>query len=373
MHWLDRGPLHELFWSWPDPEQQLRSLELQARLCEILRQYARPVTPATSETSKKQEDKPSSEPPVAQHTHDASQQGSAQEQVLPTESKQEEAKGQTPSDEIQYEKIPRNERPSDLIVSASDPEVRTGHKTAHKSFLGDKYQVVETADQRIIVDMEPIPGNEHDGERVVEMIDRLTELHQFKPGELVGDTAYGTGSNRLAMESRDIALTAPVRNPISNGFFDNSQFQYDAQNQTMTCPNNQTTSRRVRNNVEEGHQFIFDTKMCQACPLLSKCTKAKKRTVFVSDYYEHIQRAMKHNETEAGKQALQARREIERMNNEIKNHIGMKESKEHSREKRRIQAKLTAMVINIRTMVKKLLPPAEPIQRYKRRAASPCA
>lgn len=215
--------------------------------------------------------------------------------------------------------------------------------------------------------MEPISGNAHDGEALVPMVDRLMDVHSMKPEQLTGDTAYGTGKNRKAMEEREIQLTAPLRASFntSGKFFTNDQFEYDAEALTVTCPNNETTARRVRNNKEEGYQYIFDSKKCQLCPLLSECTKAKKRTIFISDYYDQFQRAATHNETEAAQQALQSRREIERVNNELKHILGMNDSWEKSREKRRVQGKLAAMVMNIRSTVKKLLPPVKPIQRRR--------
>ncbi|NQX69960.1 transposase, partial [Paenibacillus alba] len=80
----------------------------------------------------------------------------------PTESNKQQAEA--------YEKIPFKDRPKDRIVNAHDPSVRNGRKTAKKPFTGDKIQVVESSASGFILDAEPVPGNEADGDRLAHLL-----------------------------------------------------------------------------------------------------------------------------------------------------------------------------------------------------------
>jgi len=135
LSWFEHGEAHQQFWQWANKKQQLRSLELQAMLYKILQQNTRPTNP----------DDPS-----------------------PTPGQRDET---SVSDTPAYEKIPRKERPRDRIVNAHDPDLRNGQKGANLPFTGDKIQVVESDASGLILEIEPIPGNEADGDRLSALIE----------------------------------------------------------------------------------------------------------------------------------------------------------------------------------------------------------
>lgn len=323
LHWLESDKINPLFWTWGNAKQQLRCLELQAILYQILQENTKPVDP----------DKPEG----------------------------------TKSEPLQYRKLSKKEKPQDRIRNAYDSEIRCGYKSKSVKFTGDKVQIVESRDNGLILDAEPIPGNEWDGERAIPMVKRVMDCHGIKPKELIGDTSYGTGENRQKTQEMEILLIAPIQKSTNpTGLLDNDWFVYDAEEDQVTCPQGYSTSKKVRNNPSQGYQFKFEEHTCQACPLLEQCTTNKKgRTIFISDHYELMEQGKSYNQTEAGKRALRDRYDVERTNHEVANHHGLRKPRTRGREALRISSKLTAMVINVKIMVKKLAEPIQPFYRYK--------
>jgi IS5 family transposase len=323
LHWLESERVHPLFWTWKKAEQQLRCLELQATLYQILQENTKPMV-----------------------------------------SNKPEGTGQEP---LHYQELSKKEKPQDRIRSAYDPEIRSGHKTKSKKFTGDKIQVLESREHGLILNAEPIPGNEWDGDRLVPMVEEMINRHGVAPKHVIGDTAYGTGENRQKITEMQILLSAPIqRSTNPTGLLENDWFVYDTELDEVTCPLGNSTSKKVRNNKAQGYQFKFG-ETCKACPLFEQCTTNKDgRSIFISDYYELMEQAKSFNQTEAGKHALRARYDVERTNHEAANHHGLRKPRTRGREPLRIASKLTAMVINLKIMVKKLAEPIKPFYRYKK-------
>jgi hypothetical protein len=321
LHWLESENVQPLFWNWENDNQQLRCLELQAILYQILQENTKPIKP----------------------------EGAEQEP-------------------LHYQELSKKEKPQDRIRSAYDPEIRSGYKSKSLKFTGDKIQVLESRENGLILNTEPIPGNEWDGDRLVPMVEEMINRHGIVPKQVIGDTAYGTGENRQKITEMHILMTAPIqKNSNPTGLLEIDWFVYDAKLDEVTCPLGNSTSKKVRNNPNQGYQFKFEEKTCHACPMFEQCTTNEKgRTVFISDYYEIMEQGKSFNQTEAGKSALRARYDVERTNHQAANHQGLRKQRTRGRESLRITSKLTAMVINSKIMVSKLAAPIKPFYRFKK-------
>ena len=307
LDWFEGEEIRSIFWSWTKPEQQLTSLELQAILYRILTENVSPKDPTNPEDL--------------------------------------------------YKKLGRDQRPTDRVISAVDPDVRRGTKNKHTKIMGDKVQVVTSALHGIVLNAEPIPANENDGDRLIEIIQAVRQKQNVKPLTVVGDSAYGYGSHRQTLPNDGIALVAPLRviaNPT--GLLRNEQFTYDSEFKSVTCPAGQVTQQGHYNKGQEGKQYVFLKLICKICAMQPICTTNKKtgRTLFISDYYEEFQKAKIYNETEEGKAFLDSRLAIERKNHEMKNHNGLGRARYRSREKRRSDVKIVSMVVNLKQMVKQI-------------------
>lgn len=325
LHGFENDVIKKDFWAWSNKQHQLRSLTLQAILCRILAENTRPYTKTDVDNSGK-------------------------------------------SLELEHERIPRKERPKNRIENAHDPDMRLAKKGKHV-FFGDKIQVLESDSSGLIVAIEAIPGNEHDGQRMKKMVQRSMEIHGASPTEVVGDTAYGSGPNRLAFREMELDLCAPVAPPSNpSGLFSSELFFFNKQKLLVTCPANQTTTHRTRNKQQEAFQYKFPKQVCATCPLKEQCTNNKTgRTITINDNYDMFEAAKNYNESEQGKASLQSRYKVERTNNELANHHEMRHPRTRRRSKLNAIAQLKGMVINIKLMVKKLVSPvSKPFIRRKR-------
>jgi hypothetical protein len=302
LYWFESEHVHPVFWAWDHSKRQLACLENQANLYRIMTEH-----------------------------------------IVPNHS----------DPQLPYKKLPRDQRSNDRPVSAVDPEVRYGSKR-NKRFLGDKIQVVTPAKSRIVLDAEPIPGNEADGDRLPELIFTTSEKQGTKPEAVGADSAYGYAENRIDLKKEDILLIAPLQKKANpTGLYSHEQFAYDEETDVVTCPNGITTSEWVRNSKNKGRQFKFPKSACSACPFREACTTNKSgRTVFISDYYEVIKEAAALNETEDAKKILSERKRIEPKNNELKNHQGLGDARMRTREKRRSETKIACIVVNLKQMIK---------------------
>lgn len=269
-----------------------------------------------------------------------------------------------PQPTLAYTELDKDKKPGDRVVNAFDPEIRAGYKTSKKGFIGDKIQVVESARSKLILLAEPIAGNEPDGKALVALVMRTVNEFGVKPNEVVTDKGYAWGANFRAMKEKQLKLTAPLPKTTNpTGKYPNSQFTHDPKARTVTCPHGQTTSWSTHIEALAGTQYKFKRETCNACPLKGECWKPGKkdsgvgRTVFISDYVEEYKEVAAYLQTPEGKEALQARAEIERTNHEMKRHHGLREPRTRGRNKLRLSVMLTSMVINIKVMVKTLLPP----------------
>lgn len=306
LHWFESETVRVHFWSWPDKKRQLASLEHQAILYRILTENVDP--------------------------HD-------------------------PSDpEAPYKKTDRKKRPQNRVVSAVDPDLRAGAKSKTVFFLGDKIQVVTSMQNNMVLNAEPIAGNEPDGERLLELVHAVRKRQKVQPAAVVADSAYSFGRNRRKFIEHEAKLVAPLKSVGENatGLFSNEQFTFCSDTKTVTCPAGQMTSSAGRNEKAEGTLYHFSKRTCLQCPLREQCTTGTKkgRGVFISDYIDEFLQAKIYNETEEGKALLASRSGIERKNHEMKNHNGLGHARVRTREKRRIEVKLVSMVVNLKQIVK---------------------
>lgn len=305
LYWFESDSIRPLFWSWAEKDRQLTSLEYQAVLYQILMENVHPQDPEDPKLHKKRE---------------------------------------------------RKDRPKDRVLSAVAPDLRTGAKSTKVFFFGDKIQVVTSARHNIVLNAEPIAGNEPDGDRLMELVNDVRERQQVMPVAVVADSAYGYGRNRRKFAGQEIQLVAPLKKVGENqtGLFSNELFIYNAETKKLICPAGKASSRSSRNHENEGMQYNFRKRTCMQCPLREQCTTSTTvgRGVFISDYIEEFRHAKAYNETDEGKALLAIRSGIERKNHEMKNHNGLGQSDLRTREKRRVAVKLVSMVVNLKQIVR---------------------
>jgi hypothetical protein len=323
LQWFQLDDVALCFQAWPNKNAQQTSVELQAILKRILEENSRVVSPADNDSANSNDDQ-----------------------------------GDSGSTTVEYEKIPRKDRPKNQIISVTDPEARVSKKN-YTTTRGYKTQNLCTTGG-VVLDTKMIPAMEHDRDAMVEMVQGIQSFFRITPIAVLGDTAYGHGEQRVALASLGITTVAPVittQNPT--GLYDISRFYYDRENDVYRCPNNKTTVRKNHNTKIEGWQHFFAKKDCAGCPFRLECTTNKsRRSVFHSDYYELYETAKAYNASEHGKENHKLRYRVERKNQELKNDCGLGKAQTRSKKALSIKAKFAAMVVNLKHTVRRLFDPS---------------
>lgn len=257
----------------------------------------------------------------------------------------------------------KSQKPPDLLVSPVDEDARYGMKSPKKRFIGYKADVAETVTTRFITNVEPMRGNQRDGDTAVEAVadQRAVGLH---PPKLIGDAAYSDGAYRQALQTYGTQLVAPLRprNTRTRAVYPKSLFHYDEKNQTVTCPQGVTTHESWYDRRHDLRMFHFPMTACQACVVKAHCTNAKegRRTIGISTVHQELLDAEAYNRTDAFKVDMKLRPVIEGTHSEMKRYHGLRRARYRGLRKVALQCYLTAAVVNLKRWIKRILEQIRP-------------
>lgn len=131
----------------------------------------------------------------------------------------------------------------------------------------------------------------------------------------------------------------------------------------MVCPAEEETRARYRNRHDTGWQFEFKRSQCQACQLLDQCMAKLPaqhgRKVNKNDYEAQYRAARELAKTAAYAQVRQEHAKVERKLAEIVRFHGGRRTRYRGGWRVAIQYLLTAMVVNLKRMVKLLFGDAQ--------------
>jgi transposase len=243
------------------------------------------------------------------------------------------------------------------IMSAIDPDARFGWKSNTLSFFGYKEHVAMT-EEEIITAIEVTGGSEDDGKQLPKLLEQ-TEKTGMKIEEVIGDTAYSGKDNLNLLASKDIQPIVPLNPIVHSGGMKQEGFTYNKDADFVICPTGEHSIRKaVQGKKKSGRSrslvFYFDVEKCKTCPLREGCYKpgAKAKTYSIRMVAEHYQEHMRFEASTTFKERSKRRRIIEHKNAELKRFHGLTRAKYRGLFGMRIQAYLTAFVVNVKRMVK---------------------
>jgi len=159
------------------------------------------------------------------------------------------------------------------VISTVDPQARHVHKTVHHRQDGFKGHVVVEPDTGLFTAAtltEAAGENNHEAVVGLDLLDHDLDAAGADGLDILGDTAYGTGQARAALEQAGhtpIIKPAPLRPAVAGGFTIDD-FTVDEQAGTVTCPNGLTRRLTAKRSATFGVG-------CRGCPLRQQCTTAK--------------------------------------------------------------------------------------------------
>ncbi|HEX2274251.1 MAG TPA: IS1182 family transposase [Acidimicrobiales bacterium] len=241
---------------------------------------------------------------------------------------------------------------ADRVVSVVDPEMRHGRKSPSKRVDGYKAHVLTDHDSEVVLGVAVTPANDPDGPKAAPLV-AAARAAGVPVAEVLGDTAYGDGDTREAVEDVGAKVTAKTQPPATTGRFVKTDFVIDPEAPSATCPAGHTTTTTGIGRDHKGRAVTvlkFANNLCAACPLRSRCTAGRHGRWLMLNFHEaRLQKARAAQARPLTIRKLRRRAVIERKLAEGKRH-GMGKARYRGTRKLLLQQRLIAGMLNVKRL-----------------------
>jgi hypothetical protein len=240
----------------------------------------------------------------------------------------------------------------DRVISVVDTDMRHGRKSPSKRVDGYKAHVLTDHDNELILGVATTAANVFDGPQAASLVEGARRAG-VAVTEVLGDTAYGDGDTRVAVEAAGAKITAKTQPPARTGRFLKTDFVIDPEALTATCPAGHTATKLswARDGKHRPVRVIhFGAQLCNGCELHSQCTtRADGRIVMLNFHEARLQAARAEQARPATRRKLRRRSLVERKLAELKHH-GIGKARYRGQRKTLLQPRLTAAMINLKKL-----------------------
>jgi transposase len=244
------------------------------------------------------------------------------------------------------------------IRSLVDKDARVGYKSKTQSFYGYKAELCQTTDGSLITSITVEPGSYVDGRHFKEHLEGTVEAGLIVSG-VYGDKAYFRADILNMIKAQEAQAYIPVS--ASAYKIDEELYSYNKDSDQWFCVmGNETVSVKTRTRKSKGKEiklleYCFERELCRNCQRRPECTGKSQRIakllrigVSTPELYEYSQRAKNPEFLEE----YRRRAKIEPKNAELKRFHGLNRAKGYGLKSVRIQAKLTALVVNLKRIAR---------------------
>jgi transposase len=251
------------------------------------------------------------------------------------------------------------------LLSVVDAEARCGKQGAF--YDGYQLDISLDADSELITAVDTPPANTDEAANAAALLAHEEHVHGNNVQALSIDSIGFRGDIlRTLSDPAGLGLTVyvpPSSESDSSGGFPPEAFHLEDDGRVLVCPAEHEARTRYRNRHDTAWKFAFPAKHCLACPLRSQCsptaTSQNGRKVTKNDYEAEYQAACARAQTEAYAQVRQIHPKVERKLAELVRYHGARRARYWGRAKVRMQGLLTALVVNVKRMVKLVLAPVQ--------------
>lgn len=240
---------------------------------------------------------------------------------------------------------------ADRVVSVVDPEMRHGRKSPSARIDGYKAHVLSDHDTELVLAVATTAANQPDGPQAAPLV-ADAKARGVNVAEVLGDTAYGDGDTRVAVEAVGAKVTAKTQPPSTTGRFVKTDFVIDPAVPSATCPAGHTTTHTGRSTDGKGRSVVVLKfgQLCKGCPLRNACTIDRDGRKLTLNFHEaRLQAARREQARPATRRKLRRRSLVERKLAELKMH-GMGKARYRGERRVLLQLRLTAAVVNTKRL-----------------------
>jgi transposase len=244
-------------------------------------------------------------------------------------------------------------------ISTTDPEA-TLTTSCHQQRIEPSYKQHTAVDDKagVIVDVHVTTGEVNEGKELLSQLARVNE--SVYGGErlqtITADSGYASSGNYAALEGLQVTAVIPPQSidKTPHRGMPARRFAYDAQHDVVRCPVGNYLTRRSRS--LNGWIYRARPADCRSCALRHRCLPptARARSVSITDGYCALLRARRCKEKGWPKYMREAyhrhRWLVEGIHGEAKCEHGLRRAVRRGLSNIRIQAYLTAAVINLKRL-----------------------
>jgi transposase len=240
-------------------------------------------------------------------------------------------------------------KPVSQRQSAGDPDARFQRgKQGKRSELG--YEVFFSTDgKQLFIEDVQVAAEASQGAQLF-----LDKLEQSEQGQIWSvDAEFAQGDILTKAEEKGVSLNTPPRQVTSHGKFSKTEFRYDTESDTYTCPAGYLLSHRGTNRKLGERHYRPEVGTCEACPLREACTTSKTgRTVTRNRHEAEWERQRDHARTPEAVMGKVLRGIIaEGKFAEALRH-GLKRMRYVGKEMARMQSTLVAFILNVKRFLR---------------------
>jgi transposase len=252
----------------------------------------------------------------------------------------------------------------DRLFSAVDPEARVGKHGEY--FAGYLLDLAMDPDSELITAVNVLPGN---GPEAADAAALIAQEEQAQGNDVASLSMDGIGYNGPVLRELSdpgglgLDVSVPAPQPVARTTYGPERFSLrviDEQTAELTCPNGQSTRRRRRNRQGTSYRYEFRKGQCGTCPLRGECLQnpasRRGRVVDVNDYAAEYRRVEEKARSPQYERTRAEHRKVERKLGEVARHHGGRHARYWGQAKVLIQAALTALVVNVKRMIKLVAP-----------------
>jgi transposase len=241
---------------------------------------------------------------------------------------------------------------AERVVSVVDPEMRHGRKSPSKRVDGYKAHVLTDHDSEMVLGVAVTPANDPDGPEAAPLV-AGAQAAGVPVAEVLGDTAYGDGDTREAVEGVGATVTAKTQPPARTGRFLKTDFVIDPDVPSATCPAGHATTGHRRSTDGKRRPVVvmqFPAQTCAGCRLRERCTTTPDgRSITLNFHEARLQAARIDQNRPRTRRKLRRRAVIERKLAEGKRH-GMGKARYRGTRRVLLQQRLIAGMVNVKRL-----------------------
>ncbi|WP_206285901.1 transposase, partial [Yeosuana marina] len=162
-------------------------------------------------------------------------------------------------------------------ISLTDPDARS--VVLHRNIINVGYCVQAGCDSKHKLFVNNDTGTVNDTHALSSMALNAKELLGVQTMDVIADKGYTTGKQIDICSKNGLTTFCSPKEHSSqkNGLYDMQIFKYDSQQDTYTCPNNETltTNGTIYNKNNHKVKHYKNRQACKTCRLRSQCTTNK--------------------------------------------------------------------------------------------------